>query len=61
MQRKGIDISLVIPARNEQESVETLYGEIIKSLKRLKKKYEIIFVDDGSTDKTFIKLKKIKK
>src|SRR3989344_3042506 len=58
MQRKGIDISLVIPARNEQESVETLYGEIIKSLKRLKKKYEIIFVDDGSTDKTFIKLKK---
>ncbi len=61
MQRKGIEISLVIPARNEQESVELLYGEIVKALKPLKKSYEIIFIDDGSTDKTFKNLQKIKK
>ncbi len=54
-------ISFVIPARNEEKSVERLYKEIITEVKKLKVKYEIIFVDDGSTDKTFENLKKISK
>ncbi|MDO8452401.1 MAG: glycosyltransferase family 2 protein, partial [bacterium] len=46
-------LSFVIPAKNEEASIEPLYEEILSVLKGLKKTYEIIFVDDGSTDKTF--------
>lgn len=43
-------ISLVIPLFNEEESISPLINEIRKALKPLNKVYEIIFVDDGSTD-----------
>lgn len=52
-------LSFVIPAKNEQGSVEILYEEIITALKKIRKSYEIIFVDDGSTDDTFTVLKKL--
>lgn len=54
-------ISFVIPAKNEVDSVEILYNEIVKEAKKLKLAYEIIFIDDGSTDDTFIKLSTLKK
>lgn len=50
-------LSFVIPAQNEEKSVETLYKEIEDALKEIKEDYEIIFVDDGSTDSTFKILK----
>lgn len=53
------NLSFVIPAKNEEDSVEILYKEIIKAVKELKQTFEIIFIDDGSTDKTFSILKKI--
>lgn len=56
---KKVDLSFVVPAKNEQDSVIILYNEIIKEIKRLKKSYEIIFIDDGSTDKTIDNLRKI--
>lgn len=46
-------LSVVIPARNEEGSIPKLYSETTATLKNLKSPYEIIFVDDGSTDKTF--------
>ena len=55
------EISIVIPLHNEEENVELLYKEIRNSVDRLKRKYEIIFVDDGSSDGTFEYLKTIKK
>lgn len=45
-----IDISVVIPVMNEEGSLLLLYNRLKRVLDRLKKSYEIIFVDDGSTD-----------
>lgn len=56
---KKIDLSFVIPAKDEQDSVEILYNEIIKEVRNLKKSYEIIFIDDGSVDNTLKNLKNI--
>ena len=46
-------ISFVIPAKNEQDSIKKLYQEIITSVSQVTKDFEIIFIDDGSNDKTF--------
>lgn len=55
-----LDLSIVIPVCDEGENVEELYDELHRVLSRLGKKYEIIFVDDGSIDDTFKKLQAIK-
>ena len=47
-----LDISIVIPVLNEEENVMELYNTTRAVLETLNKSYEIIFVDDGSTDKT---------
>jgi glycosyltransferase involved in cell wall biosynthesis len=44
--------SVVISAYNEAESVEELYQEVISALEPRKETFEILFVDDGSTDAT---------
>jgi glycosyltransferase involved in cell wall biosynthesis len=56
-----IDISIVVPLYNEEESVKLLYDSITNVMKGLNRKYEIIFVDDGSTDTTFERSKVIHK
>ena len=43
-------ISFVIPLLNEEESLEALYGAVTNVAASLPCAYEIIFVDDGSTD-----------
>lgn len=53
------DLSFIIPAKNEEGSVEELSREIISEMESLKRSFEIIFIDDGSTDQTFEKLQKI--
>lgn len=50
---KSLQISFVIPAKDEEDSIEILYKEILSSIKGITKSYEIIFVDDGSTDNTY--------
>ena len=50
------EISVVIPARNEAPSVRQLYRELTETLEALGRRYEIIVVDDGSTDETFERL-----
>ena len=44
-------LSFVIPVYNEDQSLKQLYSEIIENTSNMK--YEIIFVDDGSTDNSF--------
>lgn len=57
-QSEGIDISVVIPVYNEVENIELLVSSIKNVLDRLNKTYEMIFIDDGSTDGTFEVLKR---
>jgi len=52
-------LSIVIPAYNEEQNVIALYHELIPILKETAFAYEIIFVDDGSKDHTFVEIKKI--
>lgn len=46
------EISFVIPVYNEQENVLPLYKEISDVMKSIKRSYEVVFVDDGSSDRT---------
>ena len=46
-------ISIIIPVYNEAESVAALHAEIVGVMKNLPNPYEVIFIDDGSTDGTF--------
>ena len=45
-------ISVVIPIYNEEENVTLLYDELTEVMKSMGCSYEILFVDDGSTDTT---------
>ena len=45
-------LSLVIPAFNEHGNIRPLYEEIVRALASLGRAYEILFIDDGSTDGT---------
>ena len=56
----GPYLSVVIPIYNEEENVGILYTEIRDSVDKIEKPYEIIFIDDGSTDRTLEVLKDIK-
>jgi len=49
-----MDLSVVVPVYNEEESVKFLYEEVTKALLRLNRPYEILLVDDGSKDNTFM-------
>ena len=53
------ELSMVIPVYNEGENVIELYNNLYNILSGLEKTYEIIFVDDGSIDDTFEKIKTI--
>jgi len=50
------EISVVIPLRNESPNVETLYAELTTVLGAFGRSYEMLAIDDGSTDDTFAKL-----
>lgn len=50
-------LSVVVPVFNEEESLKLFYKELIAEIKVFDKNYEIIFIDDGSTDKSLKILK----
>ena len=45
-------ISIVIPVKNEAESLPIIYEELLRVLRTLQEPYEMLFINDGSTDKT---------
>ncbi|MHC4532723.1 MAG: glycosyltransferase family 2 protein [Planctomycetota bacterium] len=52
MHSQGPEVSVVVPLLNEQDNIGPLYEQITQTLKD-KYDYEIIFVDDGSSDNSF--------
>ena len=55
-------ISVVVPCYNEEEVIKDFYTEVARVFEELKNyKYELVFVNDGSNDKTLEILKKLKK
>jgi len=52
-------LSVVIPVYNEEENVRLLYGKLKEALDLLHQEYEILFIDDGSTDRTLSILEEI--
>ncbi len=50
------ELSIVIPVRNESPNIKPLYDELTTTLVRSGRSYEIIVIDDGSTDDTFDQL-----
>lgn len=53
-------ISIIIPVYNEEKSIGPLHSAVKKTISRVTNSYELIFIDDGSTDNTFFILKKLK-
>ncbi len=48
-----MDLSIIIPLLNEEESLNELYHWIAKVMQSNGYLYEVIFIDDGSTDKSW--------
>ena len=48
-----MNISVVIPLLNEEESLQELYDWIVSVMQSNRYSYEILFIDDGSTDNSW--------
>lgn len=48
--------SVVVPMHNEEAYVQPLYDQVVTAMARLPEPFELIFVDDGSDDRTFARL-----
>ncbi|MCK9255213.1 MAG: glycosyltransferase [Bacteroidales bacterium] len=60
MNNEKLDISIVIPLLNEAESLIELSEWIVKVIEKDKKSFEIIFIDDGSTDNSWQVIESLK-
>jgi len=60
-EERNLDLSVVIPIYDEAKNVEKLYEKLEEVLSKLDKSYEVLLVDDGSTDGTIDKLAEIRK
>lgn len=57
--QNGVYLTVVIPVFNEEESLASLCEELHRSLERLNVTNEVLFVDDGSTDRSYAVLEEL--
>src|SRR5229473_3765982 len=55
--KQEVALSIVVPMMNEEQSVRPVFEKLSAQLNSSGQRYEVIFVDDGSTDNTFKELK----
>jgi len=60
-QQQWADISVVIPLYNEEESLKELHQQLRSTLGRMNIRYELIFIDDGSTDRSIQVLRDLRR
>jgi glycosyltransferase involved in cell wall biosynthesis len=56
---QGPELSIFLPVFNEEENIDLLNLKLKESLEELGRAYEIIYVDDGSTDASLAKLRQL--
>ena len=55
-------ISIIVPCYNEEEMIPLFYEELSKTTKKLKKvEFEVIYINDGSTDNSLKEMKNLSK
>ncbi len=59
MAARGDAVSVILPVMNERENLEPLHARLTAALKPLGRDYEIVFVDDGSTDGSWDVMKRL--
>ncbi len=52
----GPQLSIVIPVFNEEDNVDRLYARLLDTLPALGRSFEILFIDDGSSDGSYARL-----
>ncbi|GIW82329.1 MAG: glycosyl transferase [Gemmatales bacterium] len=48
-----MDLSVIIPIKDERDNLQPLYGKLLAALEPLDLEFELVFVDDGSTDGSY--------
>ncbi len=57
----SFDISIVVPVYNEEKSIRLMYDRLLASMSSISSNFEIIYVNDGSRDNSFLELVKLSK
>jgi glycosyltransferase involved in cell wall biosynthesis len=60
-QQQWADISVVIPLYNEEDSLKELHQQLRSTLGRMNVRYELVFIDDGSTDRSIQVLRDLRR
>jgi glycosyltransferase involved in cell wall biosynthesis len=53
------ELSVIIPVLNEEDNILPLYDKLLAAMAQVGRTFELIFIDDGSTDSSFQKLSKL--
>ena len=56
---KSMEISIVVPLYNEEKNIRLMHDRLVSSILKITSNFEIIYVNDGSKDNSFLELLKL--